>query len=84
MDMMGYTQFNNNACIFLVKDSGMYNRAKHIDTRIYCIRNLSETGEVTIYKVPGENQPTDIFTKSPLRPEFEKHRNSLMGERPYS
>ena len=58
MDMMGYKQFNptpipqdNNACIFLVKGSGMYNRAKHIDTRIYCIRDLSETGEVTIYKV---------------------------------
>ena len=62
----------------------MYNRAKHIDTRIYRIRELSETGEVRIYKVGGENQPSDILTKSLPRPEFEKHHCSLMGERPYS
>ena len=72
----------NNACIFLVKGSGMYNRAKHIDTRIYRIRELSETGEVKIYKVAGENHPSDIFTKSLSRPAFEKHHSSLMGERP--
>ena len=87
MDMLGYKQDNptpiaqdNNACIFLVKGSGMYNRAKHIDTRIYRIRELSESGEVKLYKVSGENQPADIFTKSLPRPSFVKHRNSLMGE----
>jgi hypothetical protein len=57
---------DNNACIFLVKGSGMYNRAKHIDTRVYRIRELSESGEVKIYKVAGENKPADIF-KSPRR-----------------
>jgi hypothetical protein len=57
----------------------MYNRAKHIDTRVYRIRELSESGEVKIYKVAGENQPADIFTKSLPRPAFEKHRSSLMG-----
>jgi hypothetical protein len=61
----------------------MYNRVKHIDTRIYRIRELSETGEVKIYKVSGENQSEDIFTKSFPRPVFEKHHRSLMGERPY-
>ena len=87
MDMMGYRQSlptpiaqDNNACIFLVKGSGMYNRAKHIDTRIYRIKELSESGEVKLYKVAGENQPADIFTKSLPRPAFQKHRRSLMGE----
>jgi len=91
MEMLGYKQTNptpiaqdNNACIFLVKGSGMYNRAKHIDTRVYRIRELSESGEVKIYKVAGENQPADILTKSLPRPAFEKHRSSLMGERPYA
>jgi hypothetical protein len=70
-DMLGYKQDSptpiaqdNNACIFLVKGSGMYNRAKHIDTRIYRIREKSESGQVKLYKVAGENQPADIFTKS--------------------
>jgi hypothetical protein len=91
MEMLAYKQTNpapitqdNNACIFLVKGSGMYNRAKDIDTRVYRIRELSESGEVKMYKVTGENQPADIFTKSLPRPAFEKHRRSLMGERPYA
>ena len=58
-------------------------RNTYIDTRIYRIRKLSETGEVKIYKVAGENQSGDIFTKSFPRPVFEKHRSSLMAERPY-
>jgi hypothetical protein len=88
-DMLGYKQINptptaqdTNACIFLVKGSGMYNRAKHIDSRTYRIRELSESGAVKLYKVAGENQPADIFTKSLPRPSFEKHRGSLRGERP--
>jgi hypothetical protein len=87
MEMMGYRQSlptpiaqDNNACIFLVKGSGMYNRAKHIDTRIYRVKELSESGEVKFYKVAGENQPADIFTKSLPRPAFQRHRRSLMGE----
>ncbi len=85
MEMMGYKQSlptpiaqNNNACIFLVKGSGMYNRAKHIDTRIYRIRELSESGEVKLYKVTGENQPEDIFTKSLSRPVFLKITDPLL------
>ena len=68
MDMLGYQQVNptpidqdNNACIFLVNGSDMFNRRKHIDTRFYHIRELSESGEVKLYKVSGENQPADIL-----------------------
>ncbi len=60
----------------------MYNRAKHIDTRIYRIREMSESGEVNVYKTSGGNQPSDILTKSCSRPSFVKHRSSLMGECP--
>jgi hypothetical protein len=60
----------------------MYNRAKHIDTRIYRIREKSESGEVKLYQVAGENQPADIFTTSLPRPSLVKHRHSLMGELP--
>ena len=58
----------------------MYKKGKHIDTGFYHTRVLSESGEVKLYKVSGENQPEDIFTKSLPRPSFVKHRNSLMGE----
>jgi len=91
MDMMGYKQRaatpiaqDNNACIYLVKGSGMYNRARHIDTRVYHIRELASepSPEVGLFKITGEDQPSDIFTKGLPRPAFEKHRAVLMRETP--
>jgi hypothetical protein len=91
MDMMGYKQIaataiaqDNNACIFLVKGSGMYNRARHIDTRVYRIRELATgaTPEVKLFKIAGTEQPSDLFTKGLPRPAFEKYRAILMGEVP--
>jgi len=69
---------------FLVKGSAMYNRARHIDTRVYRIRELATgvTPEVRLYKIAGEDQPSDIFTNGLPRPAFEKHREVLMGEMP--
>ena len=91
LDMMGYKQTratpiaqDNNACIFLVKGAGMYARARHIDTRVYRIRELAtgRTPEVSLYKIAGGDQPSDLFTKGLPRPAFEKHRATLMGEVP--
>ena len=64
--------------------AGMYNRAKHIDTRIYRIRELcsGESPEVDVYKIAGQDQPADIFTKGLPRDAFERHRLTLMGEAP--
>ena len=56
----------------------MYNRAKHIDTRIYRLREMSESREVKLDKVAAENreknektagwfQQADIFIKSQPR-----------------
>jgi len=79
MDMMGYKQIaattiaqDNNACIFLVEGSGMYNRASHIDTRVYRIRELATgaTQEVKrLFKITGTEQPSDLFTKGLSRPD---------------
>ena len=91
MDMMDYKQRtatpiaqDNNACIYLVKGSGIYNRARHIDTRVYRIRELASepSPEVRLFKIAGEDQPSDIFTKGLPRPAFEKHRAVRMGETP--
>jgi hypothetical protein len=89
LDMMGYKQTrptriaeDSAACIYLVKGAGMYNRAKHIDTRIYRVRELSsgDAPEVEVYKIAGEFQPADIFTKGLPRAAFERHLSMLMGE----
>ena len=70
--------------VFLVKVSCMYTRAGHIDTRVYRIRELATgaTPEVRLYKIAGEDQLSDIFTKGLPRPACEKHRAVFMGEMP--
>jgi len=91
MHMMGYTQIaaiaiaqDINACILLVKGSGMYNQSRHIDTRVYRIRELATgaTPGVKLFKITGTGQPSDLFTKGLPRPAFEKDRAILMGEVP--
>ena len=81
MDMMGYKQRaatpiaqDNNACIDLVKGSGIYNWARHIDTHVYGIRELASepSPEVRLFKIAGEDQPSDIFTKGLPRLAFKK------------
>jgi len=73
---------DNNACIFLVKGSGMYARTKHIDTRVHRVRELAsgDKTEVKLFKMAGEYQPADIFTTGLPRVAFQRHRRTIMGE----
>ena len=91
MALMGYPQEgpntiaqDNNACIFLVKGSGMYARAKHIDTCVHRVREFAAGPElqVKLYKIPEEYQPADIFTKVLPKVAFDRHRRTLMGKSP--
>jgi hypothetical protein len=58
----------------------MYHKAKHIDTRVYKVRELSsgDNPEVKLWKIDGSDQPSDIFTKA-LRVSFERHGSKIMG-----
>ena len=80
---------DNDACIYLVMGSGMYNgfghvQARHIDTRVYLICELASerSPEVQLFNIAGKDQPSDIFTKGLPRPAFEKHMAVLMAETP--
>jgi len=55
MEIMGYTQIgaisiaqDKNACMFPAKGSGMYNRARHIDNRVYRIRELATSATLKV------------------------------------
>jgi len=73
---------DNNACIFLVKGGGMYARANYIDTRVHRVREFAaeDKPEVKLFKIAGEYQPADIFTKGLPRVAFQHHRRTIMGE----
>ena len=54
-------------------------RARHIDTRIYFLRDMVRDGVVKLVKVPGTENVADALTKSLPAPSFEKHRTYLWG-----
>jgi len=87
MELPGYQQMaptliaqDHNACIFLVKGSGMYARARHIDTRVHRVSGFAagDKPEVKLYKITGEYKPADIFTKGLPRVAFQRHRHTIM------
>ena len=88
MEQIGYAQSSptpiaqdNMACIYLTQGARMYHKAKHIDTRVYKVRELSsgDNPEVKLWKIDGSEQPSDIFTKALPRVTFERHRSTIMG-----
>ena len=88
MEQIGYMQKSptliaqdNMACIYLTQGARMYHKAKHIDTRVYKVRELSsgDNPEVKLWKIDGSDQPSDIFTKALPRASFERHRSKIMG-----
>ena len=60
----------------------MYARAKHINTRVHRVREFAagDKPEVKIYKIAGEYQLADIFTKGLPWVAFQRHCRTLMGE----
>ena len=86
MDDLGYKQEqptvlweDNMACIYMSQTSVMYHKARHIDTRVYHLRELCKEGVMVLEKVASADQVADSLTKSMPKPAFEKHRASMMG-----
>ena len=91
MDIIGYKRNratpiaqDNNACIYLVKGSGMYNQARHIDTCVYRIRELATgaTPGVHLYTITGEDltRVCIAFASSLQEPHPESIYTRLQGK----
>eukprot|EP00961_Rhodomonas_salina_P243296 3287693-Rhodomonas_salina.4 len=70
---------DNMECICMSQTSVMYHKARHIDTRVYHLRELCKDGVMVLEKVASADQVADSLTKSTPKPAFEKHRASMMG-----
>ena len=51
----------------------MYHKARHIDTRVYHLRELCKNGELKLVKVELAKQTADSLTKGTPRPLFVEH-----------
>ena len=89
LERMGYTQDgptpvaeDNVACIYMAKSSAMYHKSKHIDVRVYKLREFVRDGEMSLYHVGTNEQVADALTKSLPSATFAKHRNYMLGMSP--
>jgi len=57
----------------------MYHKARHIDTRVYHLRELCRGGDLVLEKITSADQAADSLTKSTPKPLFVAHRDIMMG-----
>jgi len=86
MEELGYAQpsptttyEDNMACIFMSQSAGTYHKVRHIDTRVYHLRQLCKDGVMILEKVESAKQAADSLTKATPRPLFEDHRDVMLG-----
>lgn len=49
--------------IHLSKHQVFHERSKHIDVRLHYIREIVQSGEVSLTKIASSKNPADMFTK---------------------
>jgi hypothetical protein len=55
--------------------------SRHIDRKMFKMRELRGAGVVTVSHVPTDENPADLFTKVLSRQVFEKHRATILNSR---
>eukprot|EP00961_Rhodomonas_salina_P093577 1259041-Rhodomonas_salina.4 len=70
---------DNASCIMMSENPVNRERSRHINTRIYFLRDLVKDGVLKLVKVPGVDNVADALTKSVPFPTLEKHRKYLWG-----
>ena len=53
--------------------------SRHVDRKLFKMRELRGAGRVIVKHIPGESNPADLFTKILTRQPFEKHRKFVLN-----
>jgi hypothetical protein len=53
--------------------------SRHVDRKMFKVRELRGAGRVNVRHIPGETNPADLFTKILSRQVFEKHRKVVLN-----
>ena len=63
---------DSQSAIHLAKKQGFFELTKHIDVRLLFIRKVVASKKVRILKIPMEENPADVLTKSVTSIKFQK------------
>ena len=53
--------------------------SRHVDRKMFKMRELRGAGRVVVRHIPGDSNPADLFTKILSRQTFEKHRKTVLN-----
>ena len=53
--------------------------SRHVDRKMFKMRELRGCGKVTVRHIPTDKNPADLFTKILTRSVFEKHRSTVLN-----
>mmetsp|Transcript_32838 Transcript_32838/g.76492 ORF Transcript_32838/g.76492 Transcript_32838/m.76492 type:complete len:191 (+) Transcript_32838:5426-5998(+) len=70
---------DNQGTIYMSRSVGAFNRSKHIDTRVFHLRELVASGILLLTKVGTAFNLADAFTKGLAGPLFAEHRQYLLS-----
>ena len=76
-------QVDNSGAIDLSNNWSMSGRTRHMDTRLYFLRELKETGIIKTSWVASDENLADLFTKNLPRPASNKYTSELCGSGEY-
>eukprot|EP00961_Rhodomonas_salina_P122352 1647686-Rhodomonas_salina.1 len=74
LDQLGIPQTQLNAVL--------HHESKHIDVRVYHLRNLCKAGIMSLLKIGTDDQVADALTKALPRPAFVSHCGVMMNIKP--
>jgi Reverse transcriptase (RNA-dependent DNA polymerase)/Zinc knuckle len=74
-------EMDNKGAVDLANNWSIGGRTRHVETRMYFLRDLKEAGIVKIQWRPTDKNDVDIFTKNADGPTFMKHLTSFVSDK---
>jgi hypothetical protein len=75
---------DNSGAVELSRDRKSCHRSRHIDRRYFKVRELVASGEIVVERVPTEDNPADLLTKSLPTDAYTRHRDRVFGWKPWT
>ena len=75
---------DNSGAVDLANNWSAGGRTRHMETRMFFLRDLKEAGIVDIQWLRGNTNPVDMFTKNLSGPVFNKYSKVFVGDDEYN
>ena len=74
---------DNSCAVDLANNWAAGGRTRHMETRMFFLRELKEAGVLLTKWMRGDENPVDMFTKNLSGPAFEKCARTFVGDDEY-